>query len=121
MLDQLSGLRLVLMHGGGYLPYQVGRLDHGYRVRPEARGCAHPPSAYLSRFWFDTVTHAPVPLRFLTDMVGAQQVMYGSDYPFDMAAGPLAEQLDGTGLGGGDMAMIAATNAVRLFGLPLPG
>ena len=121
VLDQLSGLRLVLMHGGGYLPYQIGRLDHGYRVRPEARGCAHPPSAYLSRFWFDTVTHAPVSLRFLTDMVGAQHVMYGSDYPFDMAAGPLAEQLDGTGLGGGDMAMIAATNAVRLFGLPLPG
>ena len=119
VLDQLSGLRLVLMHGGGYLPYQIGRLDHGYRVRPESRGCAQPPSAYLSRFWFDTVTHAPVPLRFLTDMAGAQHVLYGSDYPFDMAAGPLAAQLDGTGLGGEDSAMIAGTNAVQLFGLKL--
>jgi hypothetical protein len=52
-------------------------------------------------------------------MVGARHVLYGSDYPFDRAAGPLADQLAGTGLGGGDIAMIAATNAVRRFGLPL--
>ena len=70
-LDELGALRLVLTHGGGYLPYQIGRLDHGHQVRPEAKGCAHPPSAYLDRFWFDTVTHAPGPLRFLADSVGA--------------------------------------------------
>ena len=49
-LDELPALRLVLTHGGGYLPYQIGRLDHGHRVRAEASGCAHPPSAYLARF-----------------------------------------------------------------------
>ena len=49
------------------------------------------------------MTHAPGPLRFLTDMVGADHVVYGTDFPFDMAAGPLADQLDGTGLGGGDI------------------
>ena len=119
VLDELTGLRLVLMHGGGYLPYQIGRLDHGHRVRPEARGCAHPPSAYLGRFWFDTVTHAPRPLRFLTDTVGADHVVYGTDFPFDMAAGPLQEQIEGTGLSEEEIAAIAGGNAAHLFHLGL--
>jgi aminocarboxymuconate-semialdehyde decarboxylase len=117
-LDELGTLRLVLTHGGGYLPYQIGRLDHGHRVRPESRGCAQAPSAYLSRLWFDTVTHAPGPLRFLADTVGAGQVVYGTDYPFDMAAGPLADQLAGTGLAPADAELIAGRNAAALFGVP---
>jgi aminocarboxymuconate-semialdehyde decarboxylase len=121
VLDEISALRLVLMHGGGYLPYQIGRLDHGYRVRPESRGCQQAPSAYLPRFWFDTVTHAPVPLRFLTEMVGADHVVYGTDFPFDMAAGSLAAQTGGAGLAGEALAMIAGTNAAKLFDLPAPG
>jgi aminocarboxymuconate-semialdehyde decarboxylase len=121
VLDELTTLRLVLLHGGGYLPYQIGRLDHGYRVRPETRGCAHPPSAYLTRFWFDTVTHAPGPLRFLAGSVGADHVVYGTDFPFDMAAGPLGEQLAGTGLDGTDLELIAGRNAAALFGLGVAG
>jgi aminocarboxymuconate-semialdehyde decarboxylase len=119
VLDELAALRIVLMHGGGYLPYQIGRLDHGHRVRPESRGCAHPPSAYLARFWFDTVTHAPAPLRFLAGLVGADHVVYGTDFPFDMAAGPLADQVEGTGLTDADLELIAARNAAALFGLNL--
>jgi len=119
-LDELPALRLVLTHGGGYLPYQIGRLDHGYRVRPESRGCAQAPSAYLPRFWFDTVTHAPGPLRFLTELVGADHVAYGTDYPFDMAAGPLADQLAGTGLAPADAELIAGRNAAALFKFPAP-
>ncbi len=120
-LDELGGLRLVLMHGGGFLPYQIGRLDHGHRVRPESRGCALPPSRYLDRFWFDTVTHAPVPLRFLTDLAGSDRVLFGTDFPFDMAAGPVTEQLDGTGLDGQDIELIAGLTADRLFALGLAG
>ena len=120
-LDELATLRLVLTHGGGYLPYQIGRLDHGHRVRPESGGCARAPSAYLTRFWFDTVMHAPGPLRFLTGLVGADHVVYGTDYPFDMAAGPLADQLAGTGLAEADTELIAGRNAASLFGLKLPG
>jgi aminocarboxymuconate-semialdehyde decarboxylase len=120
-LDDLAALRLVLTHGGGYLPYQIGRLDHGHRVRPESRGCAHPPSAYLSRFWFDTVTHAPGPLRFLAETVGVGHVVYGTDYPFDMAAGPLSDQLAGTGLSPAGAELIAGRNAAALFGIKLRG
>jgi aminocarboxymuconate-semialdehyde decarboxylase len=118
-LDELAGLRVVLLHGGGYLPYQIGRLDHGHRVRPEARGSAHPPSAYLSRFWFDTVTHAPAPLRLLTELAGPDHVVYGTDFPFDMAAGPLRDQLAGTGLGAAETELIAGLNAAQLFSLTI--
>jgi aminocarboxymuconate-semialdehyde decarboxylase len=120
VLDRLAGLRLVLMHGGGYLPYQIGRLDHGHRIRPESAGCQQDPSSYLRRFWFDTVTHGAVPLRFLADMVGTDRVLYGTDYPFDMAAGPLPEQVSGTGLGDEDLVKIAGTSARDLFGLHQP-
>jgi aminocarboxymuconate-semialdehyde decarboxylase len=116
VLDELAGLRLVLLHGGGYLPYQIGRLDHGYRVRPEPTGCQHPPSAYLRRFWYDTITHAPRPLRFLLDSVGADRVVYGTDFPFDMAAGSPADQLSGV-VAPAEEGMVAGENAAGLFGL----
>jgi aminocarboxymuconate-semialdehyde decarboxylase len=119
VLDELPGLRVVLMHGGGYLPYQIGRLDHGYLVRPETRGCARQPSAYLSRFWYDTVTHAPAALRFLAGLVGADRVLFGTDFPYDMGAGSLREQAAGSYLDQADLAKIAGLNADRLFGLGL--
>lgn len=119
LLDDMAALRLLLMHGGGYLPYQIGRLDHGHRVRPESGGCARPPSQYLRRFWYDTVTHAPVPLRFLTGMVGTDRVLFGTDFPFDMAAGPFHDQADGAGLPAAELAKIAGLNASHLFDLGL--
>lgn len=93
VLDRFPRLRLVLTHGGGFLPYQVGRLDHGHRVRPEAKACRLPPSSYLRRFVFDTVTHHPGALAFLVSLVGADRVAFGTDLPFDMMAGSPESQL----------------------------
>ena len=116
-LDALPGLGLVLVHGGGHLPYQMGRLDHGHRVRPEAQGCVHPPSAYARRFHYDTLTHSPAAARWLIGQVGADRVVLGTDTPFDMGAGSLGTQLDGAQLGETDRQAIAHVNAERLFGL----
>lgn len=121
VLDEITELRPVLMHGGGYLPYQIGRLDHGYRVRPESQACRAAPSEYLTRFWFDTVTHAAAPLRFLVGLAGAEHVVYGTDYPFDMAAGPLSDQAEGAGLDARSLASVAGLAADSLFGLKLAG
>ncbi|MGH3501058.1 MAG: amidohydrolase family protein [Nocardioidaceae bacterium] len=121
LLDEIEDLELVLMHGGGFLPYQIGRMDHGHRVRPESRGCRYDPSRYLSRFWFDTVTHAAGPLRFLVDMVGADHVVFGTDFPYDMAAGAFEEQVAGTGLDERDLAHVAGDTAARLFALETGG
>ena len=62
----------------------IGRSDHAWRVRPEARRCEHLPSTYLSKLWFDTVVHDARTLRALVDVAGAERVVLGSDYPFDM-------------------------------------
>ena len=84
VLDRHPGLKLVVAHGGGYLPTAIGRSDHAWRVRPDAHGCAHEPSSYLRKIWFDTVVHDSVALRHLIEVAGASQVVLGSDFPFDM-------------------------------------
>lgn len=84
VLDRHPALTLVAAHGGGYLPFAIGRSDRAWRVRPEAQRCAHEPSSYLSKIWFDTVVHDPVALRHLVEVAGESRVLLGSDYPFDM-------------------------------------
>lgn len=118
VLDRLTSLELVLMHGGGFFPYQIGRFDHGYRVRAESSGPAQQPSNYLTRFTYDTVTHDPRALDFLIKLVGADRVAYGTDYPYDMAGGSLPNQLADIQLAPEDHQRIAAANAQRLFDLP---
>ncbi|MCS5735701.1 amidohydrolase family protein [Herbiconiux daphne] len=84
VLDRHPDLKIVVAHGGGYLPFAIGRSDHAWRVRPEAHGCANAPSTYLRRLWFDTVVHDPAALRHLVEIAGDSRVLLGSDFPFDM-------------------------------------
>ena len=84
ILDRFPRLTVCLPHAGGAFPYLVGRLDRGRKVRPECTQLKRPPSAYLRRFTYDTVSHAPESLRYLIGLVGADRVMVGSDYCFDM-------------------------------------
>jgi aminocarboxymuconate-semialdehyde decarboxylase len=91
VLDRHPGLRIVAAHGGGYLPTHIGRSDHAWRARPDARGCVQPPSSYLRRLWFDSLVHDPAVLRELIRAAGPDRVLLGSDFPFDMGAeDPLA-------------------------------
>lgn len=116
-LDALPGLDLVLVHGGGHLPYQIGRLDHGHRVRPEAKKPAELPSEYLRRFHYDTLTHSTCSTHWLIDRVGADRVLFGTDVPFDMAGGTFTEQLAGFSGSDDDLQAIASGNADALFAL----
>jgi len=85
VLDRYPRLDVVLPHAGGALPYLSGRLEHGQSVRPEAKNAALKPfGEYLRRFYYDTISHSPELLRFLIGLVGADRVMLGSDYCFDM-------------------------------------
>ena len=83
-LDRHPDLTIIAAHGGGYLPTYIGRSDHAWRVRPDARRCAAPPSEYLHRLYFDSLVYDPEALRHLVGKVGSDQVLLGSDYPFDM-------------------------------------
>ena len=84
-LDRYPQLRVVLVHAGGFMPYQLGRLDHAFAVRREPKvAIEHEPSSYLARFWFDSITHSDDSLRFLATMVGLERIVLGTDLPFDM-------------------------------------
>jgi aminocarboxymuconate-semialdehyde decarboxylase len=118
-LDRHPRLRFLLVHGGGFLPYQIGRLDHGFRMRREAqRHIRRPPSAYLDRFYFDTVVHADLPLRFLVGLVGCERVMVGTDLPFDMADVGFHAHLNALGGDRDQEEAIRGRNACRLFRIP---
>jgi aminocarboxymuconate-semialdehyde decarboxylase len=115
-LDRHPGLRLMLAHGGGYFPYQVGRLDHGNSVRSELGLCELRPSEYLRRFAFDTIVFSPRALRFLVDLVGSDRVAYGSDEPFDMRGGSAGSQVRRAGLSRDEQAQILGGTAAAFLG-----
>jgi aminocarboxymuconate-semialdehyde decarboxylase len=85
VLERHPGLKICLSHGGGFLPYQAGRFRHGYEVRPEAKiNLESPPDQSIARLYYDTILHSKPTLEFLISSAGADHVLLGSDYPFDM-------------------------------------
>lgn len=85
VLDRHPQLRLLLVHAGGYMPWQGGRLRHAAMVRAELADSPPDPHAYFGRIVVDTITHDAAALRYLVERVGAGNVVMGTDLPFDMA------------------------------------
>jgi aminocarboxymuconate-semialdehyde decarboxylase len=116
-LDELPGLNVVLAHGGGHLPYQIGRLAHGYKVRREARAnTARSPAELLRRFFFDALTHDADALRFLVAKAGADRVTIGTDAPFDMAESDPLAMINALPIGDRERERILGLNALALLG-----
>jgi aminocarboxymuconate-semialdehyde decarboxylase len=85
VLERYPKLDFVMVHGGGFIPYQGGRWVHGWQVRPEPKvHLKHSPAPYLDRFLYDTICHSKASLEFLIATAGANRVFLGSDYPYDM-------------------------------------
>ena len=86
LLAKLPRLKIFLAHGGGHLPYVMGRIHQGYIVRPECRKeISRPPWDYFRSLYFDTITHDRSTLEYLIHVSGSGQVLMGTDYPYDMA------------------------------------
>ena len=86
VMDKCPDLKICLAHAGGYTCFGVGRMDRGWQVRSEARvNIQQPPSAYLNRFYYDCLTHSEAALRMVIDTVGIDRVVFGTDWPADMA------------------------------------
>lgn len=116
LYERFPATRLCTCHGGGYLAAYWGRLDHAWKVRPEARTTPQPPSTYLRKVFFDTVVHDPLQLQHLIDTVGSRQVVVGTDYPFDMGHYEVHALVDAlAGLTDADRDAIHADNAERLL------
>jgi predicted TIM-barrel fold metal-dependent hydrolase len=91
LLDRYPDVKILLAHGGGYLPYQIGRLNTGFEKWQAVRSSLQaPPIEYLGRFWFDNVLWNSEALDYLISIVGEERVVPGSDYPFDLSTFPPA-------------------------------
>ena len=116
VMDAFPRLKVLLAHGGGALPYLHGRLDRGYKVRPEInKVISKPPTEYLKQFYFDTITHDPVVLKNLVDFAGADHVLLGSDYPFDMGNEDPVDLVRSANLGTENEKKILGDNASQLL------
>ena len=93
VLEKCKNLRICFAHGGGSFPYTLGRIEHGFQVRPDL--CAidnpHNPLNYLGKFWLDSLVHDAAMLDYLVKLIGAEKVALGTDYPF-----PLGEEIAGS-------------------------
>lgn len=117
VIDRHPKLKIVLPHGGGYLAHYWARMDHAHRARPDCRtAIRRAPSSYLKKLYFDTITFDPRMLRQMLDQYGADHVLLGTDYPYDMA------EVDPVGLikkiprlARADRELIEGGNAARLL------
>src|SRR6266568_3271880 len=119
VLDRHPNLQVNLPHAGGRLTCRLGRIDHGWQVRSEfdhAR-MPNPPSAYLQRFTYDTIVHSKSIMEFVIHEVGAERVMIGSDYCFDMGVDRPLDLLEQINLPAAQRKMILGDNAARLLKL----
>jgi aminocarboxymuconate-semialdehyde decarboxylase len=118
MLERHPGLRVILAHGGGAVLALRGRLHHGWaHLAAAGTRLSEPPATSLRRFYYDTVVFEPQVLRELVAFAGADRVLLGSDYPFDMADARPAESVAAAGLDPDDERAILGGNAARLLGL----
>jgi len=119
VLERFPGLRVLLVHGGGFLPYQLGRLVRGFAAAPPAfrARATSPPDTFLPAIYFDTIVHDTRALRYLLDVVGVSQVVIGSDYPFPLQDAAPCASLDALpDLPAPDREAILSGNAERLLG-----
>lgn len=117
VLERYPSLKFCLAHGGGFVPYQAGRLLHGWRVRSEPKKTlGKPPTESLARFYFDTIVHSKEALEFLVATAAAEHVLLGSDYPFDMGMPDAVLQVRSLAIGSGEQASILGGTARSLLG-----
>jgi aminocarboxymuconate-semialdehyde decarboxylase len=116
VFERCPDLKIILAHGGGYFPYQIGRLDHGYEVRAELRDRLRKrPSEYLGGIYCDTLTHNTAALRFLIERLGDDHVVLGTDYPFDMGDEAPLETVRACALGRDAEANVLGRNLAQLL------
>ncbi|XP_023600867.1 2-amino-3-carboxymuconate-6-semialdehyde decarboxylase [Myotis lucifugus] len=99
VFEKFPKLKVCFAHGGGAFPFTVGRISHGFSVRPDLCAQDNPinPRKYLGSFYTDSLVHDPLALKLLTDVVGKDKVILGTDYPFplgELEPGKLIESME---------------------------
>ena len=119
VLERHPDLKILAVHGGGYLASYSGRIDHAWGARSDVRGdLPNPPTSYLRKVYFDTVVFTPHQLENLVRVFGADHIVMGTDYPYDMAeSDPIGHVASAGTLDEASIAAIVGGNARRLLSL----
>ncbi len=117
--DRFPGLAVLLVHAGGFYPYQAGRFQRAWTLLPEPRA-SRSAIDHLRWFHYDTITHLPHALRYLADLVGPGRIVLGSDAPFDVGDPAPVASVRSAGLGPDAERQILEANPSRLLGLERP-
>ncbi len=116
VLERFPRLKFLLAHAGGFLPYTWGRLDRGYRIQDSSTAkISKSPGEYLKLLYFDTITHSRMALEYLVANFGADHVLLGSDYPYDMGDPEPVATLAAIGVDSDKFNRIASANACKLL------
>ena len=117
VVQRFPNLKIVLPHAGGYLAHYWARMDHAWRARPDCRTVINKkPSSYLEKFYFDSITFDRGMLAHLVERFGADHVLLGTDYPYDMGMEhPVQFIGEAEGISSSDKNLIMGGNAVRLL------
>jgi aminocarboxymuconate-semialdehyde decarboxylase len=116
VLERHPKLKIVLAHGGGFTPYQAARWQHGWKVRPEPKkNISKQPTDIARRFMYDTILHSDKTLEMMIALVGADRVLLGSDYPYDMAMLDCVAHVRSLKISDADKAVILGGHAEKLL------
>ena len=116
VIERFPNIRFFMVHGGGFTPYQAGRWQHGWHVRPEPqKHLKKPPAETIRTFYWDTILHSKPQLEFLVSEFGASHVLLGSDYPYDMGTFECARQVKALSIPDLDKVVILNGLVQKLF------
>ena len=115
VMDRYPKLQITLPHAGGVLPILIGRLDHGFKLQPQAKRIAHAPSTYLRRFTYDTIAHSKPIMEFIISQVGVDRIMLGSDYCFEVGYDRPVEVVEDLRLSSEQRKMILGETAAKIL------
>jgi aminocarboxymuconate-semialdehyde decarboxylase len=117
VIERYPDINFCLCHGGGFVPYQAGRFVHAFDVRAEPKARLQgSPEASLARLYYDTIVHSPRALKFLIAAAGPEQVLLGSDYPFDMGELDCVARVDALAIARTDRDAVLGRRANELLG-----
>jgi aminocarboxymuconate-semialdehyde decarboxylase len=118
MFEKYPNLRLCLSHGGGLLAFNIWRLDHSYNLRPDFKKIIpQKPSGYLKKLYFDSIVHSAAALQYLIQVVGAERVVVGTDYPMAMGDFEPVRKIDSLNLTDEERSQVLGANAARALNL----